>query len=264
MRIINTLSVINSYSRHGVNNGNAAKGIEGSGSSGRSRRTDHGTMGVSLSGKLRVNDRGLSDASRRNQESITSIQIADSALEKTQNTLQRMQELASRSADVINSEHDRMALEFDYTKFKFEICDLCTVRFNGVDLIRTDAPVTLAFQMDSDSVYDVTIKAVNADNFGSIDSVNAARDALANLSSAANDISATRDELSSILGQLQNSFRSSEATSERSHASERAVRDADTARQIADSIRNAITLRPSSATLAQGNVMQQGALQLLG
>ena len=254
MRILNNISAINIYSQYGVSNRVPAKNVDGSGSGSRSGRSDLDAMGVVVSGKLRTNIHGLSDSSRRAQEDITSIQIADNALEKSQNTLQRMRTLAAQSAEFSGSDIDRVALDFEYTQFKFELDELGTVRFNGIDLLRTDAPVNLVFHSDSGSE-SVTINAPRSDDLGNIITASTAGQALNSLDNAINDVSSTRERLGSILGSLQDDYMAKSAGS--------VVRDADMARKTIDSVRSGILSQPAATAMAQANAMPMGTMRLV-
>jgi len=263
LRIISNVSAINSYGQYGVNNRNSAKNVEGSSSGSRMRRADHSAMGVSVAGRLRSNNRGLSDSIRLAQEGISAIQTAESALKITKSNLESMRELAAKSADGSNKEVDRKSLDFDYTRFKFEICELGTVRFNGVDLIRTDSPVTLAFQTDSNAVNttDVIIPAINADGLGNIGTAIAAEDAISNVGGAIAEVTNAIDSLGGVREQLQNSVRSRDV---QAGGAESAGRDAGMAKKMIDSFRNELRIQSSAANMAQANIKPQGALQLLG
>ena len=62
--------------------------------------------GLTISEKMRSQIRGLNQADKNVQEGITLIQIADGAMGETQDILQRMNELAVKSANGTNTSAD--------------------------------------------------------------------------------------------------------------------------------------------------------------
>jgi len=265
LQIANNAS-INSIKQHGISSISAVRNTERSGFRQNTVNTDYEDIRLELSGIMRTEYRGRNDIGRRAQESISLAQAADGALEKAQNVLQRLSDLAAMSVDTANQENDRIALDFWFTHYKFELSELGTIEVKGMEFIKTDTSVSFEFQTDtySDAVTEVTIEPINIDGLGSVETAAAAQDAQANVGSALDDVSSARERLGEVKDQLQNNMLNRSAPGENRRASEGGIRDADTARKMADSLRNSLLSKTMTADYAQANAVPQGVIQLFG
>ena len=120
MRINNNIAALNTYNRMTSNTSQNAKSLEKLSSGLRINRAGDDAAGLSISEKMRAQIKGLDQATRNAQDSISLIQTAEGALSETQNILQRMRELSVQSANATNTDADRGALqnEIDHLKAK--------------------------------------------------------------------------------------------------------------------------------------------------
>ena len=93
MRINNNLMAMNTHRQLGINNGQGAKSIEKLSSGYRINRAGDDAAGLAISEKMRGQIRGLDQASRNSQDTISLIQTAEGALNESHAILQRMREL---------------------------------------------------------------------------------------------------------------------------------------------------------------------------
>lgn len=77
--------------------------------------------GLSISEKMRGQIRGLDQATDNLQNGISLVQTAEGALNEVTSILQRMRELSVQSANDINSETDRKAIQKEIDELKKEI-----------------------------------------------------------------------------------------------------------------------------------------------
>jgi len=243
----------------------AVKAIERSDSKYSTKSIDDDFVELKSFGRSMLRDRGLSTSSIRAQESISLAQTADSSLESSQDTLLRMRDLATRSADTLNQD-DRIALDLEYTQYKIELSELGTISFDGVKFEKTDTSMILSFQTDagSDSTTDITINTPDISSLGDISTSAAAKDALVSIDRTMDEVSTARDELSDVRNKILNSMQSRDTTAKGPQMTSGRVHDADTARKIIDSIKNNLLSNSSSADFAQANMMPQGVIQLMG
>ena len=192
----------------------AVKAVERSVSKYSTKSIDDDSVELKSLGKSLLRDRGLSASSIRAQENISSVQAMDSTLEKSQDILRRMHDLATRSADM-TYQNDRTALDLEYTQYKIELSELGTISFDGMEFEKVNDSITLSLPASADTgiTTDVTIKTINADNLGDIRTSVAAEDALDRVDNAIGEVSASRNELNDVKDRILNSMFYSEPSS---------------------------------------------------
>ena len=121
MRINNNLMAMNTHRQLGINNTAGAKSIEKLSSGYRINRAGDDAAGLAISEKMRGQIRGLDQASRNSQDTISLIQTAEGALSESHSILQRMRELAVQSANDTNTDSDRKALQNEVTQLVGEL-----------------------------------------------------------------------------------------------------------------------------------------------
>lgn len=94
MRINHNIASLNTYRQLSANGANSSKSLEKLSSGLRINRAGDDAAGLAISEKMRGQIRGLDQASRNAQDSISLIQTAEGALNETHSILQRMRELA--------------------------------------------------------------------------------------------------------------------------------------------------------------------------
>ncbi len=92
--------------------------------------------GLAISERMNTQVRGLNVAARNANDGISLSQVAEGALGKVGDMLQRMRELAVQSANASNNADDRKALNAEVTQLRQEIDRVAkTTSFNGTKLI---------------------------------------------------------------------------------------------------------------------------------
>lgn len=136
MRINNNLMAMNTQRQLGLTNTSGAKSMEKLSSGFRINRAGDDAAGLSISEKMRGQIRGLNQASRNAQDSISLIQTAEGALNETQAILQRMRELAVQSSNDTNTSVDRDAIKGEIKQLVDEIDRIAnTTEFNTQKLL---------------------------------------------------------------------------------------------------------------------------------
>ena len=131
--------------------------------------------GLTISEKMRKQIKGLDRASTNAEDGVSAVQTAEGALTEVHSMLQRMNELATQSANGTNSNTDRKAIQDEIDQLTTEIDRVSeTTKFNETYLLKGDGAekehkinahdagldgVTLTDKGDS---VDVTLKALNA------------------------------------------------------------------------------------------------------
>ena len=121
MVITHNLSAMNAGIQYGKTTKRLNQSSEKLGSGYRINRAADDAAGLTISEKMRSQIRGLNQADKNVQEGISLIQIADGAMGETQDILQRMNELAVKSANGTNTSADRDAIHGEIIELKAEL-----------------------------------------------------------------------------------------------------------------------------------------------
>ena len=140
MVVQHNLTAMNSNRMLGVTTSQQAKSTEKLSSGYKINRAADDAAGLSISEKMRKQIRGLTQASANAQDGISTVQTAEGALTEVHDMLQRMNELAVKSANGTNSESDRTAIQQEIDQLTTEIDRVAeTTKFNETYLLKGDA-----------------------------------------------------------------------------------------------------------------------------
>ena len=158
-----------------VTTGQQAKSTEKLSSGYRINRAADDAAGLTISEKMRKQIKGLDRASTNAEDGVSAVQTAEGALTEVHSMLQRMNELATQSANGTNSNTDRKAIQDEIDQLTTEIDRVSeTTKFNETYLLKGDGAekehkvnahdagldgVTLT---DKGDEVDVTLKELNA------------------------------------------------------------------------------------------------------
>ncbi|MEG2526633.1 MAG: flagellin, partial [Oscillospiraceae bacterium] len=132
----NTMSA-NAYRQLGMNNGAVAKSLEKLSSGFRINRAGDDASGLAISEKMKAQIKGLEQASANSQDGISLVQTAEGALTEVHGMLNRMVELATKSANgTIQDKVDREAIQTEVNALNTEITRISkSTNFNGINLL---------------------------------------------------------------------------------------------------------------------------------
>ena len=137
MVVQHNLTAMNSNRMLGVTTKTQAKSTEKLSSGYKINRAADDAAGLSISEKMRKQIRGLTQASSNAQDGISAVQTAEGALNEVQDMLQRMNELAVKSANGTNSETDRDYIQNEIDQLTTEIDRVAeTTKFNETYLLK--------------------------------------------------------------------------------------------------------------------------------
>ncbi len=125
------MTALNAERRLGITVQAQKKSTEKLSSGYRINRAADDAAGLAMSEKMRRQIRGLKKGAENIQDGISLCQIADGALNETVEILQRMRELAVKSANGTYSETDRFYIEMEVEQLKLEVDRIAnTTSFN--------------------------------------------------------------------------------------------------------------------------------------
>ena len=158
-----------------VTTGQQAKSTEKLSSGYRINRAADDAAGLTISEKMRKQIKGLDRASTNAEDGVSAVQTAEGALTEVHSMLQRMNELATQSANGTNSNTDRKAIQDEIDQLTTEIDRVSeTTKFNETYLLKGDgadkahnvnahdAGIDGVSLTDKGDKVDVTLKELNA------------------------------------------------------------------------------------------------------
>jgi flagellin len=241
--------------------------------------------GLAIAERMNAQIRGMNVAARNANDGISMAQVAEGALSKVGDALQRMRELAVQSRNATNSSSDRDSLDKEFGELAKEIQRvLGGTTFNGKAILASEAG-TLTFQIGANTTTDDSIDIVTdnlqsnptitivagTDNTGSargtIDSladsttiatvINNIDDAIDLVNNTRATFGATQSRFDAIVSNLM-------VSAENQTAARSRIMDADFAAETAAMSRAQILQQAGNAMVAQANQLPQQVLKLLG
>ncbi len=225
--------------------------------------------GLEISERLRSKVRAFAVAGRNTQDGISLTQTAEGALNEVNNSLSRLRELATQSANGTISATERTTLNNEFSEIVGEIDRIAqSTEFNGIQLL--DGSNTSAdFQVgiDAGDTITVALQDTSSSTLGldALDVTSAANAsaAITGIETAIDLVNSSRGELGASQNRLQSAFVTTQVQRENLSAAESRIRDVDVASETADLTRNGILQQAAVAILSQANSQPQLALNLL-
>lgn len=139
MIITHNISALNTSRQLGIMNRNLAKTTQRLSSGYRINRAADDAAGLSISEKMRKQIRGLQQGIANAEDGISLCQVADGALNEVTDMIQRISELAVKSANGTNSNSDREDIQMEVSALVKEIDRIGeTTKFNELYIFRGD------------------------------------------------------------------------------------------------------------------------------
>ncbi len=233
--------------------------------------------GLAIANRMDAQARGMNVAVRNANDGISLAQVAEGALGKVTDMLQRMRELAVQAANASNTSTDRTSLNAEFRQLADEVDrTLASTRFNGTAILAASAG-SLQFQIGANNATtdQLTITTANMQGAGSITAITTSTAVITGTTSAAaagmiTTIDTALDAVNSeraTYGAVQNRFEAVIANlsiaAENQTAARSRIMDADFAKETANLTRAQILQQAGTAMLAQANQVPQQVLQLL-
>ena len=168
MRIQHNIMAMSAYRNYSKNTSALSKNLEKLSSGYKINRAGDDAAGLAISEKMRAQITGLKAANKNVKDGVSLVQTAEGALQEVHDMLNRMDSLATQSANgTYDNEVDRANLQKEVTALKSEIDRIAdSSNFNGQKLLNgdLDSNATTAFKGAADtatnkSAVDATVKA---------------------------------------------------------------------------------------------------------
>lgn len=285
------------------NNSAVSKNLEKLSSGFRINRAADDASGLAISEKMKAQIKALDTASANAQDGISLIQTAEGYLGEVHDMLNRMVELAEKSAngtyetaDTGTADEDFGTAKTDRQALQDEMDQLCaeidrigeTANFNNIKLLNGSQAGGLKLQIgetsgDSDklsvAIKDMRTTAIfaddaitnledNADSASSGKTINIsnqdkASTAVGELRTVINSVSSQRAELGAMQNRLEYTINNLNTASENMSSANSRIRDTDMAKTMMQYTQGNVLTQAAQAMLAQANQQPQGVLQLL-
>ena len=270
MVVQHNLTAMNSNRMLGLTTNSLAKSTEKLSSGYKINRAADDAAGLAISEKMRRQVRGLTQASANAQDGISAVQTAEGALGEVHDMLQRMTELATKSANGTNTTVDRGYINSEVQALISEINRVAsTTTFNEQNLL--DGSFTsknLQVGAEQGQYIGMSITAMSAGSIGlsgvSVSSISSASDAITSIKNALGSVSKQRSDLGAIQNRLEHTIANLDNVVENTTAAESQIRDTDMATEMVRYSNSNILAQAGQSMLAQANQSNQGVLSLLG
>ncbi len=235
--------------------------------------------GLAIAERMNTQVRGMTVAMRNANDGISMSQVAEGALSKVGDALQRMRELSLQARNATNSNSDKDSLNKEFLELQKEISRVISgTAFNNKHILGSDA-TTFTFQIGANTTDDDIVQ-IDFENLTSNAEISTITASIANIGSAA-DISAIASVINAIdaaltvvnntratFGATQSRFEAIIANLqvgvENQSAARSRIMDADFAAETAALSRAQILQQAGNAMVAQANQLPQQVLRLLG
>jgi flagellin len=240
--------------------------------------------GLAISERMNTQVRGMSVALRNANDGISLGQVAEGALGRVGDILQRMRELAVQSANTTNNSGDRAALNTEYMQMAAEASrTLEGTKFNNVSILANTA--SSAFQVGAGT--STTLDQITVGGFAWTAAANsltavvgaaagtpptagitgtdgaAALTAIGAIDSALDTINTQRATWGAVMNRFENVISTLQVGVETQSAARSRILDADYAAETANLSRANILQQAGNAMVAQANQLPQNVLALL-
>ena len=275
MVVQHNLTAMNSNRMLGLTTKTQAKSTEKLSSGYKVNRAADDAAGLAISEKMRRQIRGLSQASLNAQDGISAVQTAEGALNEVHDMLQRMNELAVKSANGTNQTEDQSYIQKEVDALVKEIDRVsATTTFNERNLLDGSWSKGIDLQVGAEGTsqnrISVTINAmsaagisVNSLSSSGVASQSAAQNAISTIKAAIKAVNGQRADLGAIQNRLEHTINNLDNVVENTTSAESQIRDTDMASEMVKYSNNNILAQAGQAMLAQANQSNQGVLSLL-
>ena len=282
MSVINTnIKSLQAQTAMTVNNRNLSKAMEQLSTGKRINSAADDAAGLAISNKMTAQIRGLNQAVRNANDTISMIQTAEGATQEISNMLQRMRELAVQGANDTYSAEDRAAIGKEYDQLVEEIDRIANnTEWNGIKILdgsvfSSAAAAKFQIGTSSGTAYQVEVNFLAMDTaslgtaaiaLGDITSTSTAGEFQAVITEIDKGIAAVDDyraDLGAKINRLTYAADNMANISLNTSASRSRILDADYASATTELARSQIISQAATAMLAQANQAPQNVLSLL-
>lgn len=233
--------------------------------------------GLAISEKMRAQIRGLNMASRNAQDAVSMVQTADGALSEVHSMLQRMNELATESANGSMTDKDREALNKEYKQLLDQIDTTGDqTEFNDKHVFKDDSnggnnnsshKVQIQVGANEGQTIDINMEPMNSAVLGlkntNISTQEDAQKVLTKVKDAINHVSLQRADYGAAQNRLEHIIDYTDNYAENLTDAESRIRDADMAKETMEFAKNKILMQATQSLFVQVRKQQESIIDLI-
>jgi flagellin len=281
-QIINTnMASLNAQRNLSATNSDVATSIQRLSSGLRVNSAKDDAAGIAIAERMQSQIKGMNVAIRNANDGISFGQVAEGALGKMSDMLQRMRELAVQSANGTNSDSDRQNLNAEYQQLATEISrTVQNTRFNGFAVLASLTAHTFHIGAGNDANDRITMTSTNMTTAPTMTALFdfatppgaapsniltqvASQNVLPQIDAALTTINSERANFGAIQNRFEAVIENLQVAAENQTAARSRIMDADFAAETAALTRAQVLQQAGTAMLAQANQLPNNVLQLL-
>ncbi|AKL93781.1 flagellar hook-associated protein Fla [Clostridium aceticum] len=172
MKIANNLTAINTHRQLGISHIANTNSMQKISSGSRINTAGDDSAGLAISEKMRGQIRGLNQASRNAQDTVSLIQTAEGALNETHSLLQRIRELMVQKENGTQAKSDKQSINREVKQLVSEIDRIAnTTQFNNQNLLNGKFKGTFQIGTNSGQSIALNIRQMDAIGIGVIPTI---------------------------------------------------------------------------------------------
>ena len=270
---IKSLMLYNSYRKNIASNSTAMEKI----SSGKKLNSaKDNPLKIEKSENLKMQIRSLEMANKNLQDSVSMVQVADTAMATISEALIRMKELTVQAGSDNYSESDKQIIQDEINQLNDYINDTAlNTEFNGNKLLSSkevndnDKPKYIQMQIGANTSEMISIPFFNVSNESlGVDKIDVltndgVQEALKNIDSAIVEINGCRSKYASVQSRMESTADIISGGIINFQEASSSIVDADIALEILEVSRTDILMQSATAMLAQSNEFPKDVLNIL-
>ena len=270
---IKSLMLYNSYRKNIASNSSAIEKI----SSGKKLNSaKDNPLKIEKSENLKMQIRSLEMANKNLQDSVSMVQVADTAMATISEALIRMKELTVQAGSDNYSESDKQIIQDEINQLNDYINDTAlNTEFNGNKLLSSkevsdnDNPKYIQMQVGANTSEMISIPFFNVSNESlGVDKIDVltndgVQEALKNIDSAIVEINGCRSKYASVQSRMESTADIISGGIINFQEASSSIVDADIALEILEVSRTDILMQSATAMLAQSNEFPKDVLNIL-
>ena len=266
LRITHNVEAMNATRNLQANTAKISASMEKLSSGYRINRAADDAAGLGISESMRSQIRGLAQAQRNIQDSVSMVQTAEGNLDEVHSMLQRVRELAVQYKNGSLDANARTSIQNEVNQLASEISRIgSSAAFNGTNLLNNTN--TVSFQVGANDGEQIGVSLVNlatqvGTSYASLSTTGTTD--ISEIDTAISNVSTARASFGAVQNRLEHSLAVAASYQENLTSAESRIRDVDMAEEMVNLTKNQILSQAGTAMLSQANQAPQSVLRLLG
>src|SRR3984957_20925816 len=250
------------------------KSLEKLASGSRINHAGDDAAGLAISENLKAQIRGMRQAKRNAQDSVSLIQVSEGGLNEIGNILVRLRELSIQAASDTIGDTERQFTDREFQSLKQEVDRIANVtQFNGIPLLNGKSGIfEIQVGTHNNPILDRIVyngersdASLDALKLGgeSVATKQGAQLSLSVIDDALVRVNSIRADLGAIQNRLQSTINNLAISDENLASANSRIRDTDMAEEVSEQTKNNILMQSGISVLGQANATNQNTLKLL-